>query len=217
RTQPVACATVGCDTLAAAHPSRANSLLNVPFSHCERRAGSVGLLTRPHAYGDAFALSPCSQAGILSLPRAGETMWHSFCLITKVPTRLAQESDCSSPVVEQGEGSGAAPASAPALTTLYTGNRASARASSRGPCCRAPLHRPPHRRLPHKEGARMRKRFTLHRLWTHRRYRYTAGLSQRTRRLRRKRVWRTRGLAALVTSGILLLVAAVLGTALPSR
>jgi hypothetical protein len=63
----------------------------------------------------------------------------------------------------------------------------------------------------------MRKRSTRHHLRTHPHYRYAAGLSQRTRRLYRQRVWRTRGLAALVISGILLLVAAVLSTALPSR
>ena len=63
----------------------------------------------------------------------------------------------------------------------------------------------------------MRKRSTLQCLRTYPRYRYGSGLSQRTRHPRRRRSWRTRGMVALVISGILLLVAAILGTALPSR
>jgi hypothetical protein len=81
------------------------------------------------------------------------------------------------------------------------------------------LTAPPPRRLPHTKGARMRKRSTLRCLRTPRQVLATAGRSPRvgTRGRRRRRAWLTRGLAALVLSGLLLSVGALLGTAVPLR
>src|SRR5205085_8669950 len=64
-----------------------------------------GSLTRPHAYGDAFALSPCVQAGILSLPRAGETTWHSFCsLLHKYQRALLRRATAALRWLSRGRG-----------------------------------------------------------------------------------------------------------------
>jgi hypothetical protein len=63
------------------------------------------------------------------------------------------------------------------------------------------------------------KRSTLHRLQIPQRGLYAYGLSHSagTRGLRRRRSWRTRGMVALMMSGLLLMGAAVLGTSMPSR
>ncbi len=63
------------------------------------------------------------------------------------------------------------------------------------------------------------KRSSLHRLQTPQRGLYTYGRSHlaRIRSLHRRRSWRTRGMAALVMSGLLLMGAAVLGKSMPSR
>jgi hypothetical protein len=65
----------------------------------------------------------------------------------------------------------------------------------------------------------MRKRSTLHCLRTHPRVLYPSGLAPRAgiRGRRRWRAWRMRGLVALAMSGLLLLVAAVLGHPGPSQ
>jgi hypothetical protein len=60
----------------------------------------------------------------------------------------------------------------------------------------------------------MMKRSPLHCLRTHSRVIYPAGLWHRART---RRWWRTRGMLALVLSGVLLITAAVLGMAGPSR
>lgn len=81
------------------------------------------------------------------------------------------------------------------------------------------LTAPPPRRLPHTKEARMRKRSTFQCLWTPRQVLATAGRAPRvgTRGRRRRRSWPTRGLAALVLSGLLLSVGALLGKAVPLR
>src|ERR1700704_3816605 len=81
------------------------------------------------------------------------------------------------------------------------------------------LTTPPLRRLPHTTGARMKQRSMVHGLRSSRQVLATAGRAPRvgTRARRRRRVWLTRGLAALVLSGLLLSVGALLGTALPLR
>jgi hypothetical protein len=81
------------------------------------------------------------------------------------------------------------------------------------------LTAPPPRRLPHTKEARMRKRSSFHGLRTPRQVLATAGRSPRVgiRGRQRRRVWLTRGLAALVLSGLLLSVGALLGTAVPLR
>jgi hypothetical protein len=63
------------------------------------------------------------------------------------------------------------------------------------------------------------KRSTRHRLQTPQRGLYAYGLSYLagTRGLHRRRSWRTRGMVALMLSGLLLMGAAVFGTSIPSR
>jgi hypothetical protein len=65
----------------------------------------------------------------------------------------------------------------------------------------------------------MRQRSTVHGLRTPRQILATAGRSPRvgTRGRRRRRAWPTRGLVALVLSGLLLSVGALLGKAVPLR
>ena len=67
------------------------------------------------------------------------------------------------------------------------------------------LTAPPLRRLPHTKGARMKQRSMFHGLRTPRQVLATAGRAPRvgTRGRRRRRAWLTRGLAALVLSGLL--------------
>jgi hypothetical protein len=81
------------------------------------------------------------------------------------------------------------------------------------------LTTPPLRRLPHTKGARMKQRSMFHGLRPPRQVLATAGRSPRvgTHARRRRRVWLTRGLAALVLSGLLLSVGALLGMAVPLR
>ena len=81
------------------------------------------------------------------------------------------------------------------------------------------LTAPPPRRLPHTTGARMRKRSRFQGLRAPRQVLATAGRSPRvgTRGRRRRRAWPTRALVALVLSGLLLSVGALLGPAVPSR
>ena len=65
----------------------------------------------------------------------------------------------------------------------------------------------------------MRKRSTLHRLWTPTKSISTSGISYRAgpHLLRRRQAWRTRSMAALVLSSLLLLVAAALNQPGPSQ
>ena len=65
----------------------------------------------------------------------------------------------------------------------------------------------------------MRQRSTLQGLRIHRPVLATAGRSPRlgTRRRRRRRAWQARGLVALVLSGLLLSIGALLGKAVPLR
>ena len=67
--------------------------------------------------------------------------------------------------------------------------------------------------------ARIMKRSSLHRLQPPQRGLYAYGRSHRagTRGLHRRRSYRTRGMMALVMSGLLLVGAVVLGTSMPSR
>ena len=63
------------------------------------------------------------------------------------------------------------------------------------------------------------KRSRLYRLQTPQRGLYAYGQSPPigTRGLHRRQSWCTRGMVALVLSGLLLMVAAVLGTSMPSK
>src|SRR3977135_788828 len=81
------------------------------------------------------------------------------------------------------------------------------------------LTAPPLRRLPHTTGACMKQRSMVHGLRPTRQVLATAGRAPRvgTRARRRRRPWLTRGLAALMLSGLLLSVGALLGMAVPLR
>ena len=105
------------------------------------------------------------------------------------------------------------------LTTPCTGNRASGRTILQRLSRYGPPHRPLPPRLPLNEEARIMKRPSLHRLQPPQRGLYAYGRSHRagTRGLHRRRSYRTRGMMALVMSGLLLVGAVVLGTSMPSR